>query len=135
MEDDGFVLVSKDLVAEDDDAASISSSRSSLFMVEDPSADEVMLHGEKEEEITPMVKPTAKSTEILIDLTAEASEEDENLSDETQQVEQAEVSDSAQLAISGKIRLVRLNLAANQIIRFTVAVQQNVHRYAWTYFE
>ena len=54
MEEEGFVLVSKDgLVAEDDDAVSVSSSRSSLFLVEDPSTDRVLLHGEEEDPIKP----------------------------------------------------------------------------------
>ena len=47
-------MVSKDgLVAEDDDAVSVSSSRSSLFLVEDPSTDRVLLHGEEEDPIKP----------------------------------------------------------------------------------
>ena len=53
MEEEGFVLVSKDgLVAEDDDAVSVSSSRSSLFLVEDPATDRVLLHGEEEDPIS-----------------------------------------------------------------------------------
>ena len=50
MEEDGFVIVSKDFTVEDDNQ-SISSSRSSLFLVEDPSADDVMLNGEKDDEL------------------------------------------------------------------------------------
>lgn len=41
MEEDDFVFV------DGDDAVSVSSSRSSLFLVEDPSTDALMLHGEE----------------------------------------------------------------------------------------
>ena len=62
MEEEGFVLVSKDgLVAEDDDAVSVSSSRSSLFLVEDPATDLVLLHGEEEDPICePEKQPEAE---------------------------------------------------------------------------
>jgi len=42
MEEDDFVFV------DGDDAVSVSSSRSSLFLVEDPSTDALMLHGEEQ---------------------------------------------------------------------------------------
>lgn len=42
MEEDDFVFV------DGDDAVSVSSSRSSLFLVDDPSTDALMLHGEEQ---------------------------------------------------------------------------------------
>lgn len=46
LEEDGFVLVSKEGLLHDDDLLSISSSRSSLFLVEDPSLDNIDLNDE-----------------------------------------------------------------------------------------
>ena len=44
-EEEDFVLVER-VESDDDDAVSVSSSRSSLCLVEDPSNDSLMLHGE-----------------------------------------------------------------------------------------
>lgn len=57
MEEDGFVIISKDVMNEEGDGMSTASSKSSLFLVEDPSTDEVMLNGEKEEEPVPVLQP------------------------------------------------------------------------------
>ena len=75
MEEDGFVIVSKDFTAEDDGGLSASSSRSSLFLVEDPSADEVMLNGEKDEEAEPVVKVPPKHQSLVIEEPLKASKE------------------------------------------------------------
>ena len=75
MEEDGFVIVSKDFTAEDDGGLSASSSRSSLFLVEDPSADEVMLNGEKDEEPEPVAELAPKHQSLVIEKPLEASDE------------------------------------------------------------
>lgn len=75
MEEDGFVIVSKDFTAEDDGGLSASSSRSSLFLVEDPSADEVMLNGEKDEEAEPVVEVPPKQQSLVKEEALKASKE------------------------------------------------------------
>lgn len=98
MEEDGFVIVSKDLMVEDD-TLSNASSRSSLFLVEDPAADEVMLNGEKEEETVSEkeLPPPAKTIEAQ-EVIAEPESED-SVHEELQQAEEVQV---RKLAISAK---------------------------------
>lgn len=75
MEEDGFVIVNKDFTAEDDGGLTASSSRSSLFLVEDPSADEVMLNGEKDEEPEPVAQNSSKHHSLVLEKPLELYEE------------------------------------------------------------
>ena len=98
MEEDGFVIVSKDFTAEDDGGLTASSSRSSLFLVEDPSADEVMLHGEKDEAPEPFVDGPAKHQSIVVEEPLDVSKEQEG----TERPEEAEEVKVGNLAKPGK---------------------------------
>ena len=69
------MIVSKDFTAEDDGGLTASSSRSSLFLVEDPSADEVMLNGEKDEEPENVAEVPDKHQSIVDEKPLENSKE------------------------------------------------------------
>lgn len=96
MEEDGFVIVSKELATEDD-VLSNASSRSSLFLVEDPAADDVMLYGEAEEQPTPAVEVSPRKAD-------ESSGKEDIKEDDHEQLkpEQPKQVEVRSLAISAK---------------------------------